>query len=95
MLKYDEETGLKSKGILLGNPWKNLPLKQRNTSEKPNFPSNVVSRAKDMNIALISSVDFFKAFCSFLEDKTIGDSILSKIVNTSGPVDFLEFIHEN
>ena len=95
MLKYDEETGLKSKGILLGNAWKNLPLEKRNTSEKPNFPSNVVSRAKDMNIALISSVDFFKAFCSFLEDNTIGDSILSKIVNTNGPVDLSEFIHEN
>ena len=42
MLKYEDETGKKSKGVLLGNPWKNLPIEQRNTSEKPNFPSNVI-----------------------------------------------------
>lgn len=92
MLKYDEETGSKSKGILLGNPWKNLPIEQRNTYEKPYFPPTVISRAEDINIALISSVDFYKAFCSVLDKKVDGNSILNKIVNTKGIVDLSELI---
>jgi hypothetical protein len=91
MLKYEEQTGVAVKGILLGNPWKNLPIEQRDTTGKPSFPPNVISRAKDMKIALISSTNFFKAFCSFLKHKKIGTSILNKIVNANGVVDFSEF----
>ncbi len=87
MLKYDEKTGEKGKGILLGNPWKKVPIEQRNTNAKPNFPQNVLSRAQDMNISLLSSVDFFEAFCRFLEDNSIGHKILGKIVSSIGLVD--------
>ena len=89
MLKYDEETGKKCKGILFGNPWKNTPIEKRNTNEKPNFPQNVIERAEDMNISLISSVDFFNIFCDFLENKIKGQKILDKIVSSRGLVKFL------
>ena len=44
-----------------------------------------------MNIALVSSTDFFKAFCSFLENKVDGNSILNKIISNSGVIDLSEF----
>jgi hypothetical protein len=88
MLKYDEATNEKTKGILLGNPWKNKPLADRNLGGTPNFPDNVIQRAMDMNIALVSSVDFFKVFCEFLEEKVSGDDILKKITSGTGLVDF-------
>lgn len=86
MLKYEEESGNKCKGLLLGNSWKNTPIEERNTKEKPNFPDNVIERAKDMNIALIDSIDFFHAYCKFIEDKKIGNLILDKIIESSGLV---------
>lgn len=88
MLKYDEATEKKCKGILLGNPWKDIPVEKRDTAEKPNFPQNVVQRSKDMNISLISSVSFFHVFCRFLENRAIGENILDAIVGSGGVIDF-------
>ena len=88
MLKYEEETEEKCKGILLGNAWKNKPIEERNSKETLIFPNNVITRACDLNIALLSSVDFFYIFCSFLEGKITGEKIVDKIVNSKGVVDF-------
>ncbi len=71
-LVYEDKTGEKTKGILLGNVWKNIPLNQRNIHGKPIFPSNVIDRANSTNIALLSSIDFFEQFCKFLETKSLG-----------------------
>ncbi len=92
LLIYDEKTGQENKGILIGNAWKKLPLGQRNTKQKPVFPSNVEKRAKASNIALVSSVDFFKAFCGFLKDKSLAPKILNCIVSSTGVVDFSKII---
>lgn len=90
MLEYDEKIGTKCKGILLGNPWKNLPLEERNTNERPNFTPFTIPRAQDMNISLVSSEDLFKAFCLFIEDKITGDRILEKVVSSVGLVNLSE-----
>lgn len=85
---YEEKTGKESHGILLGNAWKNIPIEERNSKEKPIFPNNVIKRATNLNISLVSSVDFFNTFCSFLEKKSLGQKIIDKIVNSVGVVNF-------
>ncbi|MFX1589950.1 MAG: hypothetical protein ACFFC1_17545 [Promethearchaeota archaeon] len=85
---YEDKTGKESHGILLGNAWKNIPIEERNSKEKPIFPNNVIKRATNLNISLVSSVDFFYAFCGFLEDKSLGQKIIDKIVNSVGVVSF-------
>ena len=87
-LVYEDKTGKKTKGILLGNAWKNIPLNQRNIHGKPIFPQNVIDRANSTNIALLSSVDFFEQFCKFLENKSLGRKILKHIVNSTGVINF-------
>jgi len=88
LLIYDEKTGKQNKGILLGNAWKHIPVNKRNEHGKPTFPSNVIQRAEATNIALVSSVDFFNAFCEFLENKSLGKKILDHIINQTGVVSF-------
>jgi hypothetical protein len=88
ILKYEEESGKACKGILFGNAWRATPPDNRDTAESPEFPANVVLRAEQWNIGLISSTKFFDAFCSFLRDRSKGEKILQDIVNTSGKVNF-------
>lgn len=88
MLKYEEETSKKCKGVLFGNPWKNKSLQERNAEKRPNFPPNVIDRATKNDISLVSSVDFFKIFCKFLEGKIEGQKVLETIINTKGLVIF-------
>ena len=88
ILKYEEDTGKACKGILFGNAWRTTPPDDRDTAERPEFPANVVSRAEQWNIGLISSTKFFDAFCSFLLDRSKGEKILQDIINTSGKVNF-------
>jgi len=88
LLIYDDNTRKRNKGILFGNAWKKLPLNQRNTHQKPIFPKNVIERAEANNVALVSSVDFFEAFCKFLNNRSLGKKILDCIVHSVGVVDF-------
>jgi hypothetical protein len=88
ILKYEEDMGKACKGILFGNSWRTFPPDERNTSENPEFPDNVISRAEQWNIALISSAEFFEAFCLFMNDKSKGAKILQDIISASGIVEF-------
>lgn len=88
ILKYEEDMGKACKGILFGNSWRTFPPEERNTSEKPEFPNNVILRAKKWDIALISSAKFFEVFCLFLNDKSKGAQILQDMINASGIVEF-------
>lgn len=88
ILKYEEDTGKACKGILFGNSWRTTPPEERNTSEKPEFPNNVISRAEQWNIALISSAKFFEAFCLFMNDRSKGAQVLQDMINSSGVVEF-------
>lgn len=88
ILKYEEDTEKTCKGILFSNSWRTTPPSERNTKEKPEFPDNVISRAEQWNISLVSSAKFFDAFCQFLRDRSKGDQILQAIITTSGIVEF-------
>ena len=88
VLKYQEDTGKACKGILFGNAWRTHPPEERNTSEKPEFPANVISRSQQWGVALVSSTRFFNAFREFMEDPSVGPAILSRVLSTSGEVLF-------
>jgi hypothetical protein len=87
LLKYQENTGRICKGILFGNAWRALPPGDRDTNDKPNFPANLVTRAEQWNIALVSSTAFYSAFMEFLKSGN-GDALLMAMVDQQGIVQF-------
>jgi hypothetical protein len=88
MLKYQEETGKECKGILFGNPWRSIPPELRGTEETPIFPDNVVKRAEQLNISLVSSIAFFSAFVNALKDASLSRRILLQMTTESGVIEF-------
>jgi hypothetical protein len=87
LLKYQEDTGKQCKGILFGNAWRSISPEDRNSKDTPEFPSNVVNRAEDWNIALVPSTKFFQVFMKFLENSK-GEQILDAITTQKGIVNF-------
>jgi hypothetical protein len=73
-------TGEEIDGILIGNAWRLLPIKERNTHNKPIFPQNVVRIAERRNIGLLSTTELFKALCETLGDPSRKKDILDKVV---------------
>jgi hypothetical protein len=88
MLRYQEETGKKCKGILFGNAWRNLPPEQRRTADTQEFPPNVIERASELGISLVSSTSFFEAFCKAMETPELADELLVKLTSATGVVYF-------
>lgn len=89
LLKYQEDTGKKCKGILFGNPWRSIPPHDRGASDTPIFPDNVIKRAEEWGISLVSSVSFFRAFVKALEDDCLTEQILTKILTAKGVAEML------
>lgn len=88
ILKYEEDTGQACRGILFGNAWRTIPPQERNTTDKPEFPDNVVKRAEEYNVALISSTRFFKVYCQFMNDTSKASLIMKEILNHNGVIGF-------
>ena len=88
LLKYEEETGRECKGILFGNAWRHDPPDQRETKDKPEFPDNVVKRATQWQISLVSSTRFFAAFSAYLSDTFQGKALLQCLTSANGVADF-------
>lgn len=84
LLKYQEDTGDVCKGILFGNPWRNHPPDARGTEETPEFPDNVVQRAEQWGVSLVSSKAFFYALIKALEDASLSAQILTNITSADG-----------
>lgn len=86
LLKYQEDTGKEGKGILFANAWRNLPPSMRNTEDTPEFPDNVIKRAEQWGISLVSSVTLFDAVLKELREKGKGKNIIYAIINSNGVV---------
>ena len=84
LLKYQEDTGKECKGILFGNSWRNTPPEMRGTEDKQEFPDNVIKRAEQWGISLVSSRAFFEAFVKALETPKLSNDLLVKITSSSG-----------
>ena len=77
-------TGKEGKGILLGNAWRNMPLAMRDKKDTPVFPENVVNRAQNWGISLLSSITLFDAICKVLEKEANAKDILESITVVNG-----------
>ena len=88
MTKYEEDTSQACKGILFGNAWRTIHPNERNTAHKPEFPDNVVNRAKELNVALVSSTKFFEVYCQFMKDESKAPLIMKEILNHNGIIRF-------
>jgi hypothetical protein len=88
LLRYQEETGSECKGILFGNPWRDIPLERRGTEAAPEFPDNVVKRATEWNISLVSSKLFLGAFIKTLKDPSLSTQVLREVTTARGLAEF-------
>ncbi|HVO84971.1 MAG TPA: hypothetical protein VMU60_11155 [Syntrophobacteria bacterium] len=92
LLHHEEDTKTRIKGVLLGNAWKNLPIAKRDSQEMPYFPESVLERAKQFEIALVSSGDFFHAFCTFIEKAEVAAVIFDSMMRQTGRVNFTQVL---
>jgi len=84
ILKYQEDTGKECRGILLGNAWRNMPPAMRNAEDTPVFPDNVVKRAEEWGISLVSSLTLFDAVLKVLGKEAKARDILVNITTAEG-----------
>lgn len=76
LIDYLISDGDRPKGIFIGNPWKRLHPKERDLSEA--FTENVVTRANQLEICLVTVPHLFRAYldCETDEDrKQLRDSL--------------------
>jgi hypothetical protein len=88
LLKFQEDTGRECKGILFGNAWRNMPPEMRGTEDTQEFPDNVVRRAEQWGVSLVSSTAFFPAFVKALENPGLADDLLVKMTTSTGVASF-------
>lgn len=86
--EYIKLTGQDIKGILIGNAWRLLPLRQRDTRGKSIFPHNIVQIAQDQDVGLVSTTELFRAFCKTLEEPEYKEAVLNKIITGKGVITF-------
>ncbi len=84
LLRYQEDTGKECKGILFGNAWRNTPPELRGKGDTPEFPDNVVRRAEQWGISLVSARFFFEAFVRTLESPELSNELLTVLTRSSG-----------
>ena len=84
LLKYQEDTGKECRGILFGNAWRNTSPDMRGTEDIQEFPDNVVKRAEQWGISLVSSTAFFRAFVQALDAPELSKDLLVRITASSG-----------
>lgn len=87
--EYELEKDEKVKGILIGNAWRLNPLEERGTQKKQVFPDNVKRSAKSRDIALVSTIELFNAYCAFLKGEIGGKEVVDKIFHGNGEVKIL------
>lgn len=80
------ETGQSIKGILIGNGWRNIPPKERETGNKKIFPKEIAEAAEDHNVGLLSSVVLFSAYCQLLDGKLSKQDFFNNLFSSSGIV---------
>lgn len=77
------------KAILLGNPWRlEFPLEER--AKKQPFAPHLVKDAKVEDMALVTTVELLKAYCSFLENKVSSKEIIERLFSGIGLTKLLE-----
>lgn len=77
------------KPILLGNPWRlKFPLEARPKQQL--FASHLVGDAKNERMALVTTVELFKAYYAFLEGKSSKEEIIKQLLSGIGSTKLVE-----
>ncbi|WP_176307841.1 hypothetical protein [Burkholderia ambifaria] len=92
VLKYEEEEQKAGKGILFGNAWRELHPDERNTNDRPIFPNNVIERAKQFGVSLVSTVDLFEAFSKYLTGEVKADQVLKWMTTANGVAEIQDLV---
>lgn len=84
-----EESGSPGvKGILIANPWREIPPHERDTADKPEFPDNVVNRARDVQVALITTRELLHALTLCMSGKIDKRNVLEIVTGGNGRITF-------
>jgi hypothetical protein len=83
---YLHDVGQGVKGVLIGNAWVGVPPAERGTADKAIFPDDVQQTAKKHSMALVSTLELFRAYCAFLEDKIAPEQVFRRIADSTGVV---------
>lgn len=77
------------KAILLGNPWRvEFPIEERDKKEP--FAPHLVKDAQVEDMALVSTVELFNAYCAFLEGRVTSEDIINRLFLGVGITQLLE-----
>jgi hypothetical protein len=91
--EYKNENEVEPKGILLINPWRKLPIEERNTNDKPNFPNEIMNLVNISNLTLMTTQQLFVAYCEKLDNKFDLENFINSI-NKIGEIKILNNIEE-
>lgn len=92
VLKYEEDEETAGKGILFGNAWRELHPDERNTNDRPIFPNNVIERAKQLGVSLVSTIDLFEALSRYLSGEVAADQVLKWMTTANGVAEIQDLI---
>lgn len=82
----EEKTGERPKAILVANALRSLAPGDRENSDPPEYPSNVLTRMKESKSALVSSRWLFEKYCEVLDGKTDKATVIAEILSANGLV---------
>ncbi len=86
VVEYSNELEVEVKGILLINAWRKLPPEERNTSEKPIFPNEIMKLVELSKITLMTTQQLFVAYCEHLSGVFNLQSFIAKLKDNNGEV---------
>jgi hypothetical protein len=85
-LEHEQKYGTAIKSILVVNAWRKLPPERRGLAKTPVFPDNVVKRASANHIALLDTLELFKALNACWLGEVDTQHLFELLMATSGIV---------
>lgn len=82
--QYEFEIKKKTKGVLIVNAWRDLPIENRGSNDHPIFPDQISSVTKMWEFALLTTQQLFVAYCKKLDGKFDNENFINELFDTVG-----------
>ena len=92
--QYEFEFKRKTKGVLIVNAWRELPIENRGGNDHPIFPDQINEVTKMWEFALLTTQQLFVAYCKDLEGKFDKENFINDLFKTVGVFNGLDDIDE-
>lgn len=92
--QYEFELKRKTKGVLIVNAWRELPIENRDSNDHPIFPDQINSVTMMWEFALLTTQQLFVAYCNDLEGKFDKENFINELFKTVGVFSGLDDIDE-